>query len=93
MPSGSLVVLAGRRKPDAEWFQGGWEQVCVELELRPFADDEARALGRQHGVDDDETLERAARVGRGLAARADARRRRRARRRLARPSGSRARPT
>ena len=57
LPERSLVVLAGRRRPEPEWFQGGWEQVCAELEMRPFGAEEARALGRQHGIDDDATLD------------------------------------
>ena len=57
LPERSLVVISGRRKPEQEWFQGGWEQVCAELELRPFEFEEARALGRQHGVTDEETLD------------------------------------
>ena len=58
MPTGSLVVLSGRRRPDAEWFQGGWESLVVELELRPFDADEARKLTRIHGVEDDTMVER-----------------------------------
>src|SRR3712207_6788382 len=57
MPERSLVVLSGRRKPEPEWFQGGWEQVCVELELPPLRPDEARALAQQRGVADEGTLE------------------------------------
>ena len=57
LPERSLVVIAGRRKPDPEWFQGGWEQMVAELPVGPFASDEARELGRQRGVDDQETLD------------------------------------
>ena len=83
MPTGSLVVLSGRRRPDPEWFQGGWERLVVELEVLPFTEDEARALARLHGVDDEETVRAPARVGRRLAAGALARRRRRPVRRVA----------
>ena len=58
MPTGSLVVLSGRKRPEPEWFQGGWERLVVELEVLPFAEDEARALTRLHGVEDEETVER-----------------------------------
>ena len=58
MPAGSLVVLSGRRPPEAEWFQGGWERVVVELEVGPFADADARRLAQVHGVADDEAVAR-----------------------------------
>lgn len=57
LPSGALVVLAGRRKPDPEWFQGGWERVTVELELKPMGTGDASALARAHGIEDDAALE------------------------------------
>ncbi|HEX8122425.1 MAG TPA: ATP-binding protein [Solirubrobacteraceae bacterium] len=56
LPSGALVVLAGRRRPEPEWFEGGWERVTVELELRPMEAGDARALARSHGIDDDEAV-------------------------------------
>ena len=34
LPARSLVILAGRRPPEPEWFQGGWERLATELELR-----------------------------------------------------------
>src|SRR3954462_11941339 len=37
LPERSLVILAGRHAPEPEWFQGGWESVTVEYELRPLA--------------------------------------------------------
>jgi hypothetical protein len=57
LPAGAVVVLAGRRRPEADWFQGGWERVVVELELKPMAADDARALALAHGVDDEAALE------------------------------------
>jgi hypothetical protein len=57
LPERSLVVIAGRRKPDPEWFQGGWEQMVAELNMGPFTPADARELGRQRGVTDDETLD------------------------------------
>ncbi|HEX8083952.1 MAG TPA: ATP-binding protein [Solirubrobacteraceae bacterium] len=56
LPAGAVVVLAGRRRPEAEWFQGGWEQVTRELELRPMDADDARALAHAHGVEDEAAL-------------------------------------
>jgi hypothetical protein len=56
LPEGALVVLAGRRPPEPEWFQGGWERVTVELELRPMDATDARALARAHGIEDDASL-------------------------------------
>ena len=58
LPADSLVVLAGRRKPEAEWFHGGWEHVTVELELHPMDGGDARALARTHGLDDEEAVGR-----------------------------------
>jgi hypothetical protein len=56
LPAGAIVVLAGRRKPDPDWFQGGWERVTVELELSPMEPADARALARSHGVEDEAAL-------------------------------------
>ena len=53
LPAGALVVLAGRRRPEPDWFQGGWEQVTVELELAPMGTGDARALARARGVEDE----------------------------------------
>lgn len=58
LPEDALVVLSGRRRPEPEWFQGGWEDVVVELELKPFDDVEALELARQRGLDDRETVGR-----------------------------------
>jgi hypothetical protein len=58
LPAGAVVVLAGRRRPEAEWFQGGWEQVTRELELRPMDAGDARALAHAHGVEDEAALAR-----------------------------------
>jgi AAA ATPase domain len=54
LPERSLVILAGRRPPEAEWFQGGWERLATELELRPLDDDDARKLCAAHGLNDTE---------------------------------------
>src|SRR4051812_50154533 len=52
LPERSLVILAGRRAPEPEWFQGGWERVTVEYGLKPLPDDDARSLVRERGVED-----------------------------------------
>ena len=51
LPDRAIVVLAGRKAPETEWFQNGWEQICVEMAIHPFGDAEARALLAEHGVD------------------------------------------
>ena len=56
LPGGAIVVLAGRRRPEPDWFQGGWERVAVELELAPMGAGDARALARAHGVEDEAAL-------------------------------------
>jgi hypothetical protein len=58
LPAGSLVVLSGRRPPEPEWFQGGWEQLVVELEVGPFADADARLLATLQGVADEAAVAR-----------------------------------
>jgi AAA ATPase domain len=54
LPARSLVILAGRKPPDSEWFQGGWERLATELELRPFDAEDARKLCAAHGMTDAE---------------------------------------
>jgi hypothetical protein len=56
LPEQSLVILAGRNAPEPEWFQGGWESVTVEYELRPLGLDDGRALLEERGIHDEETL-------------------------------------
>jgi hypothetical protein len=50
LPEHSLVILAGRTAPEPEWFQGGWEQLTVEYELRPLAAEDAQVLLEERGV-------------------------------------------
>ena len=57
LPAHSLVILAGRRAPEAEWFQGGWERIACELELQPLGHDDARRLCAAHGVNDEQRCE------------------------------------
>jgi hypothetical protein len=52
LPERSLVILAGRGAPEPEWFQGGWEQVTVEYELKGMPDEDALRLLQDRGVED-----------------------------------------
>src|SRR3954468_14525987 len=52
LPERSLVILAGRSAPEPEWFQGGWERLTGEYELKPLPDDDARDLVRERGIED-----------------------------------------
>src|SRR4051812_42754045 len=58
LPEHSLVILAGRNEPEPEWFQGGWEGVTVEYELRPLPAADGRALLAERGVEDPDVVER-----------------------------------
>src|SRR4051812_11524165 len=53
LPERSLVILAGRGAPEPEWFQGGWERLTVEYELKPMPDEDAIRLLHERGVKDD----------------------------------------
>src|SRR3954469_4013242 len=53
LPAGAVVVLAGRRAPDPDWLQGGWESLVVEVALAPLDDDDALELLRAHGVSEE----------------------------------------
>jgi len=53
LPGDAVVVIAGRDRPDADWFQDGWERLVTELPLRPMAETEASALVRDHGAGED----------------------------------------
>ncbi|MFL5846537.1 MAG: hypothetical protein ACJ762_17770 [Solirubrobacteraceae bacterium] len=50
LPADAVVVIASREPPDAGWFTGGWESLVAEIEVRPMAQREARALVRELGV-------------------------------------------
>jgi hypothetical protein len=54
LPARALVVLAGRTAPEPGWFQGGWEQLAVELKLDPLPPDTALELIRVHGLTDED---------------------------------------
>jgi hypothetical protein len=52
LPERSLVILAGRNSPEPEWFQGGWERLTVEYELKGMPDEDALKLLQDRGVED-----------------------------------------
>src|SRR3954447_11369800 len=54
LPERSLVILAGRTAPEPEWFQGGWEQLTVEYELRPLEAEDGQVLLEERGIVDEE---------------------------------------
>jgi hypothetical protein len=54
LPDRSLVILAGRSAPEPEWFQGGWEGLTVEYELRPLGRVDGMALLEERGIEDEE---------------------------------------
>ncbi len=53
LPGRTVVVIAGRRAPDAAWFAGGWEGVAADVELSGLPPDEALALLATHGLSDE----------------------------------------
>lgn len=53
LPERALVILAGRSAPEPEWFQGGWERLTVEYELKPLPDPDALRLLRERGIEDE----------------------------------------
>src|SRR3954467_9341462 len=55
LPAGAVVVLAGRRAPDPDWLQGGWESLVVEVPRGPLGEDDALELLTAHGIADEET--------------------------------------
>jgi hypothetical protein len=57
LPDSALVILAGRTAPEPEWFQGGWEGLTVEYELKPLSRGDARQLLREHGIEDEALAE------------------------------------
>lgn len=52
LPAGSLVVIAGRRTPEPEWFEDGWETVTTSIELGPLCEHDALVLVANHGIRD-----------------------------------------
>src|SRR5215470_18438309 len=52
LPERTVAVIASRTPPAAEWFQEGWEQVVLELALKPLPLPDARALVAGRGVAD-----------------------------------------
>lgn len=54
LPENTIVLIAGRTRPEAGWFEGGWESLCVELELGGLSRGESLEL--VGGVPDAEKL-------------------------------------
>jgi hypothetical protein len=52
LPERTVAVIASRTAPAAEWFQEGWEQVVLELALKPLPLPDAKALVAERGVAD-----------------------------------------
>ncbi len=55
LPARAIVVVAGRERPAAEWFQDGWEHVTRALPLVPFSVAEGRAFVDAHARVDEAT--------------------------------------
>ncbi|OLF05594.1 hypothetical protein BLA60_35555 [Actinophytocola xinjiangensis] len=50
LPGDALVVIAGRDRPDAGWFAGGWAHVSFAMELAALETGTAVELLGAHGV-------------------------------------------
>lgn len=50
LPERTVVVIAGRGAPEPAWFQGGWENLTLDLELGPLSERESLELLRVRGV-------------------------------------------
>jgi AAA ATPase domain len=53
LPDRTLIVIAGRGAPDANWFAGGWEGMATELELQALDPAESLDLLASRGLDDE----------------------------------------
>lgn len=53
LPDSARLVLAGRRAPSVGWREGGLDAVFLSMPLGPLSDDDARALLRARGVEED----------------------------------------
>ena len=52
VPGDGVVVLGGRRAPGREWFDGGLEQLSVDVRLTPLSSAEGRELLGRYDVTD-----------------------------------------
>ncbi|MDE3070497.1 MAG: AAA family ATPase [Acidobacteriota bacterium] len=52
LPAGAAVVIASRRRPGSAWCRDGWENLALEVALKPLADAEADALLLARGLED-----------------------------------------
>ena len=50
LPGRTVVVIAGRRPPEAGWFEDGWEALTREIVLGPLSPAESLSLLEAHGV-------------------------------------------
>jgi hypothetical protein len=50
LPDRTVVVIAGRRPPEAGWCEDGWEALTREIALGPLSPAESLALLEAHGV-------------------------------------------
>jgi hypothetical protein len=50
LPARTVVVIAGRRPPEAGWCEDGWEALTREIALGPLSPAESLALLEAHGV-------------------------------------------
>jgi hypothetical protein len=55
LPERAIVVLAGRERPGAEWFQDEWEHVVRSMPLAPLSATEGRAFVQAQGIGDEAT--------------------------------------
>jgi len=50
LPASAMVVIAGRRAPGKEWFEGGLAAMVTSVAVRPLANDESTELLLRYGI-------------------------------------------
>ncbi|HET6793317.1 MAG TPA: ATP-binding protein [Acidimicrobiales bacterium] len=65
LPDTTVIVLAGRNRPDPEWWGEGWSRLTLDLPLAPLDRSDALRLLALHGVTDAERATELARWARG----------------------------
>jgi hypothetical protein len=50
LPELAIVGIAGRGPPERAWFEGGWEGLTLDLEMRPLSERESLELLASRGV-------------------------------------------
>ncbi|MEX2196377.1 MAG: ATP-binding protein [Thermoleophilaceae bacterium] len=53
LPESAIVVIAGRKPPERAWFQDGWENLTLAIELSGLSDEEAFELLAGQGLSAD----------------------------------------